>query len=76
MTGGEFFTASGEALLITRSKYTWSEEGTYGYNLTFNTYHCLKALKDALDDAEKNISKQEIIKQDIFLGNAMAALPK
>ena len=72
LSGGEFFTEPGDALLMTRGKYTWSQEGSYGYNMTYNTYHCLKALKDALDDTEKDLAKRKQIKEDIFLNNALS----
>ena len=72
--GGEFFKSDGMTELMTRNKYTWSEDKNYGYNMTWNTYHCLKALKDALDEAEKNFLKKESIKNDIFLNNALSMI--
>ncbi len=74
MTGGEFFTETGDAILMTRDKYTWSGDDSYGYNMTHNTYHCLKALKDAIEDIEKDLSKRKVIKNDIFMNNALSII--
>lgn len=72
--GGEFFKRDGKAELMTRNKYTWSENGSWGYNMTWNSYHCLKAFKDALESAEENVDKRQSVKEDIFLNNALSML--
>lgn len=74
ITGGEFFTETGDALLLTRDKYTWSESGTYGYDMTLNTYHCMKALKDSIEEIEEDSAERDAIKNDIFLNNALCLM--
>jgi predicted TIM-barrel fold metal-dependent hydrolase len=69
ITGVEFWSETSGAIFRTRDKYTWSEEGSYGHDLTYNVWHVVKALKDAL--APLDLSDADRIKKDVFFDNAM-----
>jgi hypothetical protein len=58
------------AIFRTRDKYTWSEDGSFGHMaLTYNTYHVIKALKDAMDSLKLSKEENDSLKNDIFLNN-------
>ena len=74
ITGVEFY--GGETpTFITREHYPWSPAECSGRkNLTYNTYHVIKALKDALENL--NLGKEQLkeLKTDIFFRNAKCNL--
>jgi len=75
ITGTEFWSETAGAIFRTRDKYTWSETGSYGYdNLTYNTYHAIKALKDAMDSLRLTEEEQITLKNNIMLNNALRLL--
>jgi len=72
ITGTEFWSDTAGAIFRTRDKYTWSEEGSYGCdNMTYNTYHVIKALKDAIDALKLTEEKKIEMKTEIMLNNAL-----
>ena len=73
ITGMEKWSETSGAIFKTRDKYAWSESGSYGYaDLTYNTYHVIKAIKDALESLNLNKNDINKLKNDIFLNNALA----
>jgi predicted TIM-barrel fold metal-dependent hydrolase len=77
ITGTEFWSETAGAIFRTRDKYTWSETNSYGHNnLTYNAYHVIKALKDAMDSLKLNKEEKNILKNNIFLNNALGIVKK
>ena len=74
ITGVEFY--GGETpTFITREHYPWSSAECSGRkNLTYNTYHVIKALKDALENLNLDEEEVEKLKTDIFFRNAKSNL--
>ncbi len=70
ITGVEQWSETAGAIFRSRDRYTWSEEGSYGYELTYNTYHVLKALKDAMDCLDLSPATKDRLKHQIFHDNA------
>jgi len=75
ISGTEFWSEKSGAIFRTREKYSWSEEGSFGYeNLTYNTYHTIKALKDAVSSLRMSCGEENYLKERIFSGNAISLL--
>lgn len=71
ITGLEQWSETAGAIFRTRDKYTWSEAGSYGHaEMTYNTYHVLKALKDAMLRLNFSQEQNDKLKQKIFYLNA------
>ncbi|MGI6325490.1 MAG: amidohydrolase family protein [Saccharofermentanales bacterium] len=78
ITGVEIFSKTHGPIFLTRDTYAWTdtrlaeEFKNEAENLTYNVYHCIKALKDGLE--ELNLSEKENRKlvNKIFLKNALA----
>ena len=72
ITGMEQWSETAGAIFRTRDKYTWSDADSYGYaDLTYNTYHVIKALKDAIDSLKLSQKETDALKNNIFLNNAL-----
>jgi len=77
ISGIEQWSDTGGALFRTRDKYSWSEPGLHGHkDLTWNVYHVLEALKDAVKKLKLNSSEENKLKQKIFHTNALKLLGK
>ena len=80
ITGVERWSETHGAVFLTRDTYTWSdpvmnaELAEERKLLTHNTYHVIKAFKDALAHLDVNETEVESIKQDVFCRNAIAML--
>jgi len=77
ITGVEHWSPTHGAIFLTRDDYPWSDRAMNAKfareraSLTYNTYHCIKALKDALTRKGFDAAQTEQIKRDIFCGNAL-----
>jgi predicted TIM-barrel fold metal-dependent hydrolase len=78
ITGVEAWSEMHGPIFVTRDRYPWSDP-TLQQNaplspgrLTYNTYHTIKALKDALESMRFPPEQVEAIKQGIFFENASA----
>jgi len=70
ITGMEFYEGK-TPTFVTRNHYPWSIAKDSGRNdVTYNTYHVIKALKDALANLRLNEEQLEELKTGIFLRNA------
>jgi len=80
ISGVERWSPTHGAIFLTRDDYVWSdpvmnaEFARERANLTYNTYHCIKAFKDALTRKGFDATRTEQIKQDVFYGNALRLL--
>ena len=80
ITGVERWSDTHGAVFLTRDSYSWSdarmnaEFAEERKQLTHNTYHVIKAFKDALERLEVNDTEADSIKQDVFCRNAIAML--
>ncbi|MFH1921307.1 MAG: amidohydrolase family protein [Planctomycetota bacterium] len=78
ITGVESWSETHGPIFVTRESYPWSdpilqESSPLDRNrLTYNTYHTIKALKDALESMRFPAEQVETIKQGVFFGNASA----
>ncbi len=76
ITGVEQWSDSRGAVFVSRDTYPWSdpdlqaERGEQRSRLTYNTYHCIQALKDAFEDLGIFGHEAESLKQAIFRNNA------
>ena len=71
ITGVEHWSETGGALFRTRDQYSWSEAGLCGHrNLTWNVYHVVRALKNAMAKLDIDDSDKELLKLALFAGNA------
>ena len=67
----------GDPVFVTREQYPWMAESTREQfpalieRLTLNTYHTIKALKDALEKSNIAPDAREDIKEHIFCRNAL-----
>lgn len=72
LTGIEEWSDTAGAIFRTRDKYAWSEAGSHGHaDLTYNTYHVIKALKDAMATLRLRKAAADTLKSNIFLKNAL-----
>jgi len=74
ITGVEFY--QGETpTFITREHYPWSSTEYSGRkDLTYNTYHVIKAIKDTLENLNLGEEDVEELKTDLFFRNAKSNL--
>jgi hypothetical protein len=78
ITGVEAWSERHGAIFVTRDRYPWSDpilqkRAPISPNrLTYNTYHTIKALKDALQSMPFPADQLEAIKEGVFFGNANA----
>lgn len=78
ITGVEAWSETHGAIFVSRDRYPWSDptlqESTplSPNRLTYNTYHTIKALKDALQSMPFPPDQVEAIKEGVFFGNASA----
>ena len=74
--GIEMYSESMGGIFLTRDEYPWSDGKMLEQfeeerkQLTYNNYHCLKALKDALHANISDPEKLHNAKEDIFYRNA------
>jgi len=77
ITGVEHWSDTHGAIFLTRDTYSWSnptmnaEFATQRERLTYNTYHCIQAFRDALTRHAFDAAKAERLKEDVFCGNAL-----
>ena len=72
ITGMERWSDTAGAIFQTRDKYSWSEDGSHGYqDMTYNSYHVLKALKDAMESLALSQEESSALKSGVFLDNAL-----
>jgi hypothetical protein len=80
ITGIERWSPTHGAIFLTRDDYPWSDSAMNKKfereraALTYNTYHCIKAFKDALTRKRFDAAKTEQIKTDVFSANALRLL--
>ncbi|MBC8457257.1 MAG: amidohydrolase family protein [Deltaproteobacteria bacterium] len=80
ITGVERWSKETGPIFITRDQYSWSDSSLNEYSsnmrdrLTYNTYHTIKALKDAVDSLNLAPDNAEQLKRKIFLENARYGL--
>jgi len=80
ITGVERWSPTRGAIFLARDDYSWSDPAMNAEfareraSLTYNTYHCIKAFKDALMHAGFDAGKTERIKEDVFSANALRLL--
>ena len=82
ITGVEHWSDTAGAVFITRDDYPWSDNklnqqyANLRGTLTYNTYHAIKALKDAIGDLNLAPDDIEELKQKIFCDNAQSCFKK
>jgi hypothetical protein len=80
ITGVERWSDTHGAVFLTRDDYTWSDHEMNAefaeerLQLTHNTYHVIKAFKDALDAIDLPQGEAETVKHDVFCANALRLL--
>ena len=76
ITGVEAGLVEGIPIFLTRDQYAWSSPslhevaGLRSDDLTYNTYHTIKAFKDALDSRRLSPERADAIKRAVFHENA------
>jgi len=76
ITGVERWSRERGAVFLTRDDYSWSDQkmnakyAAERISLTYNTYHCIKALKDAVAGLGLSAGDANELKQAIFCTNA------
>ena len=76
ITGVERWSKDQGAIFLSRDDYPWSDAGMNAQyaaerkQLTYNTYHCIKALKDAVAGLGLSVGDANELKQAVFLTNA------
>ena len=76
ITGVEAWSEETGPVFLTRDRYPWSDEsvnrkfGGAAERLTYNTYHTIKALKDALEALPLDGDVADTIKRQVFCDNA------
>lgn len=77
ITGVERWSPTHGAIFLARDEYPWSDRAmnvefaSERAGLTYKTYHCIKAFKDALERKRFDVARKEQIKQDVFHNNAV-----
>jgi len=80
ITGVEYFSKETGSIFITRQQYSWSDPAIQKRfselrkGLTYNTYHAIKALKDAAEALKLSASQLDGLKRQIFFENAQTRL--
>jgi hypothetical protein len=80
ITGVEAWSETHGAVFVTRDRYPWSdptlEESCLSdrNQLTYNTYHVIKAFKDALESMRFSPELVETIKEKVFFRNACSLI--
>ena len=78
ITGVEHWSDECGAIFLARDEYTWSDPAldkqfaAERQGLTYNTYHMIKAFKDALESSGAGASLAKQIKEHVFRLNALA----
>jgi predicted TIM-barrel fold metal-dependent hydrolase len=78
ITGVEAWSETHGPIFVTRDRYPWSDPTLQESaslspdRLTYNTYHTIKALKDALESMRFPPEQVEAVKQGVFFENASA----
>jgi len=76
ITGVESWSETHGPIFVTRDRYSWSDPilqrnaSLSPDRLTYNTYHTIKALKDAIESMRFPPEQVEAIKQRVFCENA------
>lgn len=75
ITGVEAWVEGGIPIFLTRDRYAWStptsqDASGLRNDLTYNTYHTIKAFKDALASRRLSAEEAAAIKQAVFYQNA------
>ncbi len=71
ITGVEYWSEENGALFLTRDRYLWSEPESCGKtDVTYNVYHVLKAMKDAITDLKLPGEREVFLKNLIFRENS------
>ena len=77
ITGVEQWSDTHGAIFLSRDTYPWSDHAMNAefaqqrQRLTYNTYHCIQAFKEALTRQGYETARAEQIKRDVFCGNAL-----
>ena len=77
ITGVEHWSDTHGAIFLTRDTYAWSDHAMNAefalqrQRLTYNTYHCIQAFREALTRQGYGTAQAERIKRDVFCGNAL-----
>jgi hypothetical protein len=77
ISGVEQWSDTHGAIFLTRDTYPWSDPAMNAefaqqrQRLTYNTYHCIQALKEALARQGYEPARAEQLKMDVFCGNAL-----
>lgn len=80
--GVEMYSETMGGIFLTRDEYPWSDPvmleqfAEERKNLTFNNYHCLKAVKDAMYANISDPEKLEAVKKALFYGTACQVFGK
>jgi hypothetical protein len=80
ITGVERWSPTRGAIFLARDNYPWSdpvmnaEFARERASLTYNTYHCIKAFKDALTQKGFDAARAKRVKEDVFCANALRLL--
>ena len=80
ITGVERWSESRGAIFLTRDDYGWSdpemnaEFARQREQLTYNTYHCIKALKDAVEEVKMTAADAHRVRNKVFRENALSLL--
>ena len=78
LTGVERWSDTMGAIFLCRDSYSWSDpemEKQFAEErarLTYNTYHCIEALRDAILGLGLATDEEDRLKQAVFLDNALA----
>ncbi len=73
ITGVEQWSEQTGPTFVTRDTYPWTHptQAPAGHaDLSYNTYHTIKAVKDALDALPVDVPTADAIKQKVFHDNA------
>jgi hypothetical protein len=76
ITGEEYWSPTTGPILITRDTYRWSDKSLQekfrdlAEKMTYNTYHVLKAVKDAVTNLHLDSAEERELKEMFFLKNA------
>jgi hypothetical protein len=75
ISGVEYCSPEAGLIFLTREEYLWTDRQLHDRfkeqraQLTYNTYHTIKALKDAVERLECNAEEKRQLKENIFLKN-------
>lgn len=76
ITGVEAWSEQAGPIFVTRDRYAWSDPRLEQQSpvrpdaLSYNTYHTIKSLKDALAGMSLTAAQQQVIKNAVFYENA------